>query len=147
MGDRVSGVGGMSGYDYRPSRKGKNVDTQTGYQWIAYVTKLPLDEVMELVGPEAAVVLGWAISRNRLVNPPRWNEVPVKLTVFTCQECGRRFERKWTTKPYKYCSPACKTRAYRRRKRGEGGPRPGGGDALREVERMRKGRRQAAPCL
>lgn len=94
------------------------MDTQTGYHWIAYVTKLPIDEVVELVAPEAAVVLGWAISRNRLVNPPRWNEVPVKLTEFTCQECGRRFKREWTIRPWKYCSGACKARAYRRRKSG-----------------------------
>lgn len=90
---------------------------EVAVSWIAYVTKRPVPEVLELgLEHDQLATLGRWLAANPLINPP--TDIPVKVGEFVCQcGCGERFTAEWRTKRPQYLNATHKARAYRARKR------------------------------
>lgn len=85
-------------------------------QWVAYAVQQPVEQVLALgLDHDQLVTLAGWIAERPLINPTVSR--PIKGTEFTCACCGKTFWREYRTSRPKYCSPACKQKAYRQRKR------------------------------
>lgn len=85
--------------------------------WIAFVARRSVDDVLALgMDYDAMSTLGYWLASNpalELLDPPQ--HIYDKPITFRCT-CGKEVHTTYRTRRPKYCSPACRQRAYRRRK-------------------------------
>lgn len=86
--------------------------------WIAFVTRRSVDDVLALgMDSNAMSTLGDWLASNpalELLDPPQ--HIHDKPITFRCGGCGREVHSSYRTRRPKYCSSACRQRAYRQRK-------------------------------
>lgn len=103
-----------------PEGKRDKMSVALAYDWLAYVSRLPVDDIKAVVDRDVARYLADGIERNPQVNTRLVNEVrkvPLKVADFVCHcGCGQVFRAEYRTKHPKYLNDAHKQRAYRRRR-------------------------------
>lgn len=80
----------------------ESMDRWIAIRWVAYACRVTDDEVRAWdLSNRQLKELGYRLSTNRLLNPPR--ERQVKVHQFVCKKCGRDASRPYRTKRPTLC--------------------------------------------
>lgn len=90
-----------------------------GAQWLAYVARRPVVDIVSMFDDDQLVSLGKWLSKNKLLNPPR--PTRKKWGVFVCKcGCGESFKAQYTTKKPQFMNEAHRQRYWRAKYRRNG---------------------------
>lgn len=112
MGNQSRGV-----IEDRPEIKGgESMNADKGAEWVSYMARVPMDDVVEHFDDDQLVMLGQWIASNKLLNPPVGKRPGRKMLLVKCKcGCGEIFEADYRTKKPMFKNEAHRQRYWRKR--------------------------------